>query len=173
MGWHWSSGSEALRVAELDRNAILAAFGGNHLSDFCLQNCRIDSDPRIHDQVSLFRSDVRGQRQFRSRVVADNIPHSECAGIVHADQLQVCDFAAQVSAHCRQFPEYCREDLIQVKWLWRGQSRGGVQPAQFGFAFGISIVIDIEDLSSKGTLLSKVVADTRSTGMPGNCAPTS
>ena len=73
--------------------------------------------------------------------------------IVHADRFEVGSFQALAIKGITQMSHHVQQQIVDGEGLLRLELYAGVEPAHFGFAFGVDVVIDIQNLPAECPVL--------------------
>src|SRR5262249_57143524 len=92
---------------------------------------------------------MRRQRQFRLGAAANKIGNAERPA-PESDYFQMGHFPANIQAKpCDNFVK----QIIERERPITGNVHAAIEPAHFGFAFGISVVVDVQNLPAEAAVL--------------------
>ena len=72
---------------------------------------------------------------------------------MHADHLEMGRLQALTIERVAQTAHHVQQQIVDGERLLRLEFYAGVEPAHFGFALGVDVVIDIQDLAAECTIL--------------------
>src|SRR5215475_3300314 len=141
---HWPSRTEALRLAEFDLRLTIFSSLENRLSHKSLEDGRISCDSGVDNQIRFTNPAVRRERQFRLAVAADQIGHAE-KSLPQTDDFQMRSLVFFRAEPLAKRAHDIKKQFIQFKFPGSREFQAAVEPAQFSLAFGVNVVIEIQN----------------------------